>query len=566
MSVARKLGRAYAYVATSVLGALILLAVLNAGAAAIHVMERWLRGPSNPVMEAYGPAKLQAAYPGMSLEEVTILLHETWERTAAYDPVTEFRERPFRGTYVNVDPRGFRLSKDQAPWPPPSNGFTIFLFGGSTTFGYGLPDSQTIASHLQDFLRENLQRVNVYNFGSGMYELSQERARFEQLLIEGYVPNMAIFVDGLNEFAFHSGSDYTKRLQSIFDESTNPTSNLAQFANNLSLVRAMRALSKRLATHSSPQLDSAESTANSPASLDEIALVTKVIDQYLSNQRMARAVAHSYSVVPVFVWQPIPTYRYDLNHHLFARRIGDFATGVNRHSALGYSRFAERVSGNPGNPDFIWCADFQENLAEPLYVAQSVYRCLRRGVGIPPPLSPACLAARLPPQPLLRLARPSTSYRDARPMSATPRHTPHTDDHTGSRPATRRRAHAAVGLSRPLRVAHRRVPAPLSGLCRRAHDRDAVVGTRMRRSVDASGHGMTGTLAARLVGVTARPGRERGRVSPAVVTRPTPGARGAHGASPPRKHRRRSVTAPLVTPATELRRAPSSPPTSIQSP
>jgi hypothetical protein len=43
-----------------------------------------------------------------------------------------------------------------------------------------------------------------------------------------------------------------------------------------------------------------------------------------------------------------------------------------------------------------------------------------RDAGIPPALSPPRLTERLPPDPLLRLARPSTSHGDSRPMSTTP--------------------------------------------------------------------------------------------------------------------------------------------------
>jgi hypothetical protein len=80
------------------------------------------------------------------------LLRETWNRGYAYEPFTYFKERPFTGKYVNVDPHGFRVTKEQGPWPPDRNRDFIFLFGGSTSFAYGLPDDQTVASYLQESL------------------------------------------------------------------------------------------------------------------------------------------------------------------------------------------------------------------------------------------------------------------------------------------------------------------------------------------------------------------------------------------------------------------------------
>ena len=129
------------------------------------------------------------------------LLKETWSRPFMYEPFTQFKERPYRGNYVNIDNNGFRYTKNQGPWPPQSQNINIFLFGGSTTFGYGVSDNQTIASYLQQYLNEKLGRnVRVYNFGRGFYYLSQERVLYEQLLTSGFVPDIAIFIDGLNDF------------------------------------------------------------------------------------------------------------------------------------------------------------------------------------------------------------------------------------------------------------------------------------------------------------------------------------------------------------------------------
>src|SRR5207249_2176487 len=43
----------------------------------------------------------------------------------------------------------------------------------------------------------------------------------------------------------------------------------------------------------------------------------KVIERYGRNKRMIEVLAGGYGFVPVFVWQPIPWYKYDLKYHLF---------------------------------------------------------------------------------------------------------------------------------------------------------------------------------------------------------------------------------------------------------
>ena len=71
----------------------------------------------------------------------------------------------------------FAIGRNQGPWPPDDHDYNMFVFGGSTTFGYGVPDEQTIASHLQEVLSHQTAReVRVYNFGRGMYRSSQEES------------------------------------------------------------------------------------------------------------------------------------------------------------------------------------------------------------------------------------------------------------------------------------------------------------------------------------------------------------------------------------------------------
>jgi len=101
-----------------------------------------------------------------------------------YGDFTHFRERPFAGKYVNVTDIGYRKSLDQGPWPPNPNYFNAFFFGGSTTFGCGLADDQTLPSCVQrEFAKYSTKRVCAYNFGVGYYYSTQERLCCEKLLM-----------------------------------------------------------------------------------------------------------------------------------------------------------------------------------------------------------------------------------------------------------------------------------------------------------------------------------------------------------------------------------------------
>jgi hypothetical protein len=155
----------------------------------------------------YGKDLFDYLYPHMKGEDIALLLFETWSRRYVFEDFTHVKEGPYAGRYVNVDPSGFRKSKDQGPWPPQKDKhFSIFFFGSSTSFGYGVQDSETVSSYLQElFPRTGLKRVPfVYNFGRGHYYSTPERILFEQLVAKGHVPDMAIFLDGLNEFFFYA--------------------------------------------------------------------------------------------------------------------------------------------------------------------------------------------------------------------------------------------------------------------------------------------------------------------------------------------------------------------------
>ena len=153
----------------------------------------------DPVFAKYGD-DLLLVYPNMNRQQIQDMLFENWSRPYVYADFTHFAERPFQGEYVNVTAAGYRKSADQGPWPPQDDAVNVFVFGGSTTFGYGLPDEQTLASCLQASLqRYSARPVRVYNFGVGWYFSTQERLLLEKLLVQGHVPDIAVFVDGLND-------------------------------------------------------------------------------------------------------------------------------------------------------------------------------------------------------------------------------------------------------------------------------------------------------------------------------------------------------------------------------
>lgn len=313
--------------------------------------------PEDPVTSTYAGRGLGLVYPGRSHDELRALLRETWTRPAVWEPFTDSRERRYEGRYVNVHRAGFRLSRGGAPWPPDPARANVFVFGGSTTFGYGVADDETIVSSIQAALDERLGagKAACYNFGRGAYYSSPERILFQELLAQGTAPRVAVFQDGLNEFAFAAPFlSNTLRRQ----VNTPLAGALATLVEQLPVSRLIaRAKAKK-----NPRRNGAELAA----AFDDASVLDARLDRYAANRRLIAATAAAWGVKPLFVWLPAPTYGYDLRYHLF----GDLDFEKNNYSAYGYARMAERLRRQPAGPDFLWLADLQQGERAPLYVDQ----------------------------------------------------------------------------------------------------------------------------------------------------------------------------------------------------
>jgi lysophospholipase L1-like esterase len=297
----------------------------------------------------------------MTREEIGDLLKETYDFPYVFEPFTQFKMAPRQGRYVNVSANGFRYTKDQAPWPPLRSNLNIFLFGGSTTFGAGVQDTETVASYLQQYLATKLNKeVRVYNFGRGDYYSTQERILFQQLLTSGYIPDLALFIDGINDFYGETIEDepvYSDQLRRSIASGGFDRVDLMSLISATSLARLARS-----ATRLFPQ------RAAEGNNYDDLTVIDNVINRYLVNKKLIEAISSSFGVKPVFVWQPAPTYKYDLRYHLF---LGD-GFGTHTYSQYGYERMNKFIR-NEQVHNFLWCADIQEGLKEPLYVDNMHY-------------------------------------------------------------------------------------------------------------------------------------------------------------------------------------------------
>lgn len=360
----RRLKQFYVFAAILFLNTIVVYIFLNIAVGLLLLVRDAFRQKSNPVSVTYR-SRLDAVYPDFPEPARTEMLSEAWNRPYRYADFIHFQERPCAGKYVNVDEAGFRHSSDQGPWPPRPEHLNVFCFGGSTTFGYGVTDEQTVASHLQRTLaRMSKQRVCVYNFGVGWHFSTQERIRFEQLLAADIIPDIALFLDGINDStqACLNRPAFSPQLAAAFEQvqgfgfqgPSSDTSRTGSLSESLFYRWPVGRLARSLAAR--------KSVATPETFILDAKSAARSCAVYRWNRTLITAAAKARGVIPIFALQPAPGYHLDESKHLFAN------ADLCRNEALFYQTLQQDLKTHPPGDNFLWCADLPDTAAGPLYV------------------------------------------------------------------------------------------------------------------------------------------------------------------------------------------------------
>ncbi len=309
---------------------------------------------------------LDQIYPGKKADEVTQILKESWTRNFMYEPFTGFKEAPYNGRFVNISSNGFRLTQNQGPWPPKPDQITVYLFGGSTTFNYGTADNETIASYLQTELTNKNSKtpIFIYNFGRAFYYSTQERILYEKMLVDGNIPNIAIFIDGLNDFVYPKNEPaYAEVFQKYFSGELTSTKFLAsELVIRLPFV-------KLLQQQVLPLLKPSNNTPGNLSLKKDDEMIEKVIMRYIQNKKMIESISRENKISSIFVIQPIPVYKQNLR---LPKIDEDSFRNINT-AKYGYERLSQIKKNVVFGDNFVWLADIQEQYDGEIYVDKVHY-------------------------------------------------------------------------------------------------------------------------------------------------------------------------------------------------
>ena len=307
----RRFGHAYTVIASNLLSIVLLLTLINVGA---HVLTYFTGSAitADPNAEAVAEEeRVHAELIGLTEAEYRSFRSEQGRRqNFVYEPWTGFKETPRQGRYINVSADGFR----QTSGSPAEPDHWVFLFGGSTTFGYGVADNQTIASYLQARLAEvyGSNTFGVRNYGRAYHFSSQELLVLSTLLRQGLRPSVAIFVDGANER--QQEPDYVNEMREMFSRYQD------EVEGDLPLGRLLADLAVQAPIY--PYLRRLSGAPARPAGAKRVppdATASQIAQRYEANIEDIRLLCERYGVVPFFVVQPLPGYRNEHKTHVFLR-------------------------------------------------------------------------------------------------------------------------------------------------------------------------------------------------------------------------------------------------------
>ncbi len=110
-----------------------------------------------------------------------------------YEPEVGFLHQATTSRFLNIDNYGIRAN-GPVTRPIASMQGAVWLLGGSTAFGDGVADAETIPAHLERILNRE-----VVNLGVRSYAGAEENRLVKRYARIGYLPTHVVFFDGINE-------------------------------------------------------------------------------------------------------------------------------------------------------------------------------------------------------------------------------------------------------------------------------------------------------------------------------------------------------------------------------
>lgn len=352
--------------------ALILFFVIEAGLSIAFKMRSFWRPPETNFR------KLADTYPDRSWSEKYYSEIDDIEknRSLRWRPYVYWRRLPRNGEYINIDNNGLRKTINPVAADGGKSPVKVFVFGGSTIWGLGSSDADTIPSQISNELNKNGVNCEVVNFGQYAYVSTQSVIELMLQLQKGNIPDAVIFYDGVNDTfnAFQTNTpglthnEVNRELEyGLLDKGNLKTYAAQSIIRQLSTVRFLGGFLKQFGgKHEQFQpipLKYEQSIS------DKKALAAAVVETYFNNIRMVQALAKSYGFTAQFYWQPVIFTKKQLSdYELRSIEMDFYFPGMKEFYLDTYDRLKDRSAGLAGDLEFFDISSTFNDIEEPIYV------------------------------------------------------------------------------------------------------------------------------------------------------------------------------------------------------
>lgn len=291
------------------LSAIAIVAADALGRAAVLIDERYFDTARNLTLIDDGLRAGLPAYDGVDYDPRTVLDEVRKSDRAVYQPYTMWKRRPYRGVYTAIDVDGLRHTVGNSS---ETDALQIWMFGGSTVWGVGAPDDETIPSHLAKLLNQTFGiDASVRNLGERGFVSTQEVIYLMRELQAGRRPDVVLLYDGVNDAAAISLWPEFPGAHVSFDtlrdrfEAINDDGGIDSFVRSTGLYRASRIVLDRLEDDPFERdgiiVYASDDNDSEP---DYHWLAERGIDLWLANARVVESLSRTYDFASLMFLHP----------------------------------------------------------------------------------------------------------------------------------------------------------------------------------------------------------------------------------------------------------------------
>jgi lysophospholipase L1-like esterase len=279
-----------------------------------------------------------------------------------YLPFRVWGVAPWHSTYINTDDTlsGIWRRTVNGPSCEAQSDSEVWIFGGSTVYGTGVPDWATMPSYLSRELNSSgIGCFVITNYGSEGYVTNQELILLMEQLKLGRRPAIVIFYDGVND-------SYVGALRPGIPSAHASFANIkarveGSLAGRVDFLRSSYALQLVKGVLSSFHQSN---TFAKDRETESKALA--VLDNYEANLHLAKILGEAYGFRVFCFWQPALVYGHKPLDP-FERRIAETEATRDLFPALNPA-YEEAKRRAATNGSFVFLGDIFESVKEPVFI------------------------------------------------------------------------------------------------------------------------------------------------------------------------------------------------------